>query len=146
MFEYLKGRSGRKEYWISIAVLLLVGSVLGYFRVPGAGGATTFLWILVWSRRLHDTGRTAWVSAIPLGLIVLATVLALAFGGRELVQAMDYARNGEGALDEPSAVMFVVVVLILLAIQFGFTIWLGLQRGDSAENRFGPPPGNLFAR
>jgi hypothetical protein len=31
-------------------------------------------------------------------------------------------------------------------IQFGFTIWLGMKKGDSGNNRFGAPPEDIFKR
>jgi uncharacterized membrane protein YhaH (DUF805 family) len=31
-------------------------------------------------------------------------------------------------------------------VQFGFTIWLGVKKGDEGSNRFGPPPEDIFKR
>jgi uncharacterized membrane protein YhaH (DUF805 family) len=39
--------------------------------------------------------------------------------------------------------LFVGLVVVLLAIQFGFTIWLGVKKGDPGSNRFGPVPTSL---
>ncbi len=33
--------------------------------------------------------------------------------------------------------------MALLAVQAGFTIWLGVKAGDAGDNRFGPPPKDL---
>jgi uncharacterized membrane protein YhaH (DUF805 family) len=59
VIEYLKGRSGRKEFWASIGLLLLVGIGLSLLHVNGASGVTMFLWFIVWGRRLHDLGKSA---------------------------------------------------------------------------------------
>jgi hypothetical protein len=67
-------------------------------------------------------------------------------GGEGLLKAFEYANTNEGSLSTSEAYAFLGLVLMLLIIQFGFTIWLGLKPGESRENRFGPPPGDLFAR
>jgi uncharacterized membrane protein YhaH (DUF805 family) len=140
MFDYLRGRSGRKEYWISVAILVLLGLALAYFDVPGASGATTFLWLVVWGRRLHDLGKSAWFVTVPIGLIVAVTVVALALGGEGLRKAIEYSQNGQGNVGESQAAQFFALLGLLLVIQFAFTIWLGLRPGDPGGNRFGSPP------
>jgi len=140
VFEYLKGRSGRKEYWASIGLLLLVGVVLMLLRVNGASGATTFLWFIVWGRRLHDLGKSAvWVLA-PIGAMVAVAVAAFLFGGQALMDAMQYSETGTGPISDKGAYLFFGLVVALLAIQAGFTIWLGVKSGEVGNNRFGPPP------
>jgi uncharacterized membrane protein YhaH (DUF805 family) len=140
MFAYLQGRSGRKEYWIGVALLLLVGVGLAAFNVGGASGVTTFLWILIWNRRLHDIGRSGWFVLIPLGLIVVGTALGLMLGGDEVLKAYEYSQKGSGPVSERGAWLFIGMVVALIAVQFGFTIWLGVKKGDPGDNRFGPPP------
>jgi uncharacterized membrane protein YhaH (DUF805 family) len=143
MFSYLQGRSGRKEYWIGVALLLAVGVGLAYANVGGAGAATTFLWILVWNRRLHDIGQSGWVILIPLGLIIVAAVVGVALGGGEILNAFQYSEKGSGPVTERGAWLFVGLVLVLIAIQFGFTIWLGVKKGDPGANLFGRPPASF---
>ena len=75
MFEYLKGRSGRKEYWASIGLLLFVGIVLTLLHVDGASAATTFLWIIVWSRRLHDIGKSGWFILIGFSMVIAVAAI-----------------------------------------------------------------------
>lgn len=140
MFEYLRGRSGRKEYWASIGLLLFVGIVLTLLHVDGASAATTFLWIIVWSRRLHDIGKPGWYTLAPIGVMVLVVVAAFLFGGEALLDAMRYGDAGEGPVSDRGAYLFLGLVFVLLAIQAGFTIWLGAKAGDIGGNRFGPPP------
>jgi uncharacterized membrane protein YhaH (DUF805 family) len=140
VFEYLKGRSGRKEFWASIGLLLLVGIGLALLHVDGASAATTFLWIIVWSRRLHDIGKPGWYTLAPIGVMVLVVVAAFLFGGEALMDAMRYSEAGEGPVSDRGAYLFLGLVFVLLAIQAGFTIWLGMKAGDAVGNSFGPPP------
>jgi len=140
VIEYLRGRSGRKEYWVSIGILLLVGVVLVLLPINGASGATTFLWFIVWGRRLHDLGKSAvWVLA-PLVAMIVVAVLGFVVGGQPMLDAVKYSESGKGALSENGAYMFFGLVVALLAIQLGFTIWLGVKKGDAGNNKFGPPP------
>lgn len=140
MFEYLKGRSGRKEYWASVGILVLVGIALAVFRIPGAGAATTFLWILIWSRRLHDMGKSAWWVMAPIGVMVVICVAAFALLGGPLMDAMKYSETGNGKVTDQGATLFVALVIALFLIQLAFTIWLGVVKGEVSDNRFGPPP------
>jgi uncharacterized membrane protein YhaH (DUF805 family) len=134
VIEYLKGRSGRKEYWASIVILLLVGIGLAFANVAGASGVTTFL------------GKSAaWVLA-PLGAMIVVTVVALLLGGDTLMEAARYAETGKGAISQSGETEFFALVMALLAVQAGFTIWLGAKAGDAGDNRFGPPPKDLLAR
>lgn len=140
MFAYLQGRSGRKEYWIGVGLLLLVGIGLAYANVGGASGATTFLWVLIWNRRLHDIGKSGWIILAPLGLMIAVAIAGALLGGNELLKAFEYSQKGTGPVTDRGAMLFVGLVIALLAIQFGFTIWLGVRKGDDGSNRFGPPP------
>jgi len=143
MFAYLNGRSSRREYWIGIVLLLIVGLGLAFANVGGAGSVTTFLWILIWNRRLHDIGHSGWMILIPLGLLIVFAAGGLVFGGAELRNAFEYSQRGSGPITERGATLFLGLVLVLLAIQFGFTIWLGVKKGDPGSNRFGPVPTSL---
>jgi len=143
MFAYLNGRSSRREYWIGVVLLLVVGLGLAYADIAGASSVTTFLWILIWNRRLHDIGQSGWMILIPLGLLIVFAAGGLVFGGDEPRNAFEYSQTGSGPVTERGATLFVGLVIVLLAIQFGFTIWLGVKKGDPGSNRFGPVPTSL---
>ena len=72
-------------------------------------------------------------------MIAVAIAGAL-LGGNDLLHAFEYSQKGSGPVTDRGATLFVGLVLALLAIQFGFTIWLGIKKGDAGNNRFGPPP------
>jgi uncharacterized membrane protein YhaH (DUF805 family) len=144
VFAYLNGRSGRAEFWIGIAMLFAVAIGLSLFRIAGASAVTTFLWIILWARRLHDLGKSGWTILIPVGLMLLATFAAFAWGGDTLAQAMRTVQLQEGKLSEQGARLLLAFAGVIVLIQGGFTIWLGSKAGEPGSNRFGPPPGNLF--
>jgi len=145
VIEYLKGRSGRKEYWASIAILLIVGIGLALAHVSGASGVTTFLWFIVWGRRLHDFGKSAVWVLVPLVAMIAVAVAAFAIGGPALMDVARYAQTEQGAIPTAGLQMFFGLVIALLAIQAGFTIWLGVKKGEAGDNRCGPPPREFLA-
>jgi len=144
VFAYLNGRSGRTEFWIGIAILFVVGIGLTLFQIAGASAVTTFLWIILWARRLHDLGKSGWTILIPVGLMLLASFGAFALGGDELVQAMRYMQANSGEISDNGARLLLIFAGVIVLIQGGFTIWLGSKNGEPGSNRFGPPPGKLF--
>jgi uncharacterized membrane protein YhaH (DUF805 family) len=87
-----RGRTGRSHFAVSIAFVLALGYLLvsGIDATLGEGAGTAVVALLVWvaiciaSRRLHDTGRSAWWLAaflVPvLGALWLAWVLFLQKG------------------------------------------------------------------
>lgn len=136
--NFLAGRSGRKEYWVSViltVVLLLALTLLVPSRSSG-GSAAVVVWLLVFARRLHDIGRSGWWGVLAMLASAAPLILALVLGGPGMLGAL-------AGQDEPSGAgeLWLLVGLIgPLLIQFGFTLWLGLQKGDAGDNRFGPPP------
>jgi uncharacterized membrane protein YhaH (DUF805 family) len=102
-----------------------------------------FLWLLIWSRRLHDINRPSWWALLPVAAIFAVALAAVAFGGRALMDAVEYSQSGKGDVSERGAYAFFGLVIGALIVQGGFTIWLGSKRGDTDSNRFGPPPAGL---
>jgi uncharacterized membrane protein YhaH (DUF805 family) len=86
--------------------------------------------VCVTSQRLHDFGRSGWLTAIP---YCVRIPLGLALGVMSL----------EGWLDDLTDLQSRVLVYLLLATKAGsvaFLIWVGARRGDAAQNAYGPPP------
>jgi len=144
VFAYLNGRSGRTEFWIGIGMLFLVAIGLGLANASGASAVTTFMWIILCARRLHDFGKSGWLILIPVGLILLVTFGAFAFGGDEFVKAVRSAQTNAGDISEQDVRILLSFAFAGLVIQGGFTVWLGSKAGQAGSNRFGSPPGKLF--
>lgn len=133
------GRLGRREYWISILILVSVLGLPMFVVYPMVGDGTTTaglqtktnllvgLWFVMLYpvlaltiKRLHDFGASGWW-AVPLallGLLARASTPYAQFGGDDVR---------------------------LAASAFGWlgtlaTILLGTPKGSAAANRYGPPP------
>ena len=142
MNAFTMGRWNRREYWIAIAIVLALAIALAFTPIPARATNTgiTVAWLIAWGRRLHDIGRSAWWGMVPLITMIVIVVAALFLGGPELRDALGATQAAadrtatEKGLVEVGA-MFVVVMLI----QFGFTLWLGIKRGDPEPNAWGAP-------
>lgn len=140
------GRIGRRDFWLAWLVIFAVNVVLTW--IPFIGVA---LWLVgiycticIYSKRLHDMGRTGWLQVIPIAASVtwwvLATYFAIGvlFTGFAVEAGLSDAGAGLGIL---SGVMALIMTgLVALTIEIVFLIWIGVTQSDPFDNRFGPPP------
>jgi hypothetical protein len=77
--------------------------------------------------------------------MIAVTIVAFLWGGQALIDAVQYGETGTGPISDRGGYLFFGLVVALLAIQAGFTIWLGARAGDGGDNRFGSPPKDLLA-
>ncbi len=141
------GRIRRKEFWIGALILMIVWVLSPLFHVlaPMIWLALLYPWICVFSKRLHDFGKSGFLILLPFAVGALALMAAVIVGGIGGIGALITAANGGS---EPSswAVVFgaLGVALSFLAVaalvKFVFVLWVGLSPGDRGENRYGPPP------
>lgn len=146
MFSFFTGRSNRQEYWISVALLIAAAFALTLLHMEAASAAITVMWVITWMRRLHDIGRPGWWALLPIVLMILAVAAGFVIGGQPFINALAAMERIETAVAIPDRVLNLLVGIGLAAvvIQFGFTIWLGAKKGDTGENRFGPPAPDIF--
>lgn len=113
---YLGGRGDRKEYWVVVGGLTLIGVIVSLFG-GDIGYATLGPMLFMMVRRLHDFNRSGWWSAAiimgPPALMIAAAPIAP---------------------PETTAPFIILMSLV-------WTVWLGAVRGDPHENRFGAPSG-----
>ena len=146
MFSFFTGRSNRQEYWISVVLLFVVAFVLTALHMESASAAVTIMWVITWIRRLHDIGRPGWWALVPIVLIIAVVLGGFALGGQPLVSALTAieAMNASYAIPDKIAYLLFGIGLAAIIIQFGFTIWLGVKKGDEGSNRFGAPPEDII--
>jgi uncharacterized membrane protein YhaH (DUF805 family) len=123
--DFMKGRTNRATYWLSIGVLVaLLAAIARFAENPPRISEVALVILCV--PRLHDIGRTGWWAAILIP-VEIASVAAVLFAPEALGLQL------AGAF----------TLLLLLPV-----IGLGLVRGEPAANRFGepPPPGLNWRR
>lgn len=113
---YLRGRSGRAEYWALVALIFGLSIVLSL--VPALSSASSALVVpLMFAqiRRVHDFGRSGWWAA------------AATFGPLLLMFPLMAVTSLEMA------------TLAGIAVELALIVVIGVIRGDPDANRFGPP-------
>ena len=99
----------------------------------GASAATTFLWIMVWSRRLHDIGQVRLDHSAPLGLMIARKRRRARAGRRRTSERVRLQPEWQRSGQQIAAPGSLPAGAVLIAIQVGFTIWLGMQEGRSRQ-------------
>ena len=120
--------------------------MLGMVPVLGAviGLLLIYPQVCVYVKRLHDMGKTGWLVLLPLALTFGLLIAAFVVGGAS-VFAM------AGATGSPDAGMLAalgsvaVFLLLILVVNLGFLLWVGLSKGDPDTNQYGPPPQTAVA-
>ena len=137
------GRASRPEYWwyvllliVAVIVAMILDNLAGTERMAGPYGlvalavlvATVIPSLAAATRRLHDTGKSGWWQLI----MYLPYVVLIVLMGRS---AMDMAAG----TSDPTTIMLIgVLSLVTLVTAILLIVWLA-KRGDSGDNRFGPP-------
>ena len=135
----MKGRSTRREYWLTIAVLVCAQSVLSVL-LPKLGLLSTVaavVWIRIYTRRLHDLGQSGWRQCLLYAAQAFVLVAGLIWAWPELESLPRAQVTGRETIYSLEPVLLAMVVCFIM--QAGYTLWLGLKAGDPEANRFGPP-------
>jgi uncharacterized membrane protein YhaH (DUF805 family) len=142
-----EGRMSQKDFWMSALVLFVAWVVSHAFHVFAflIWLLLIFMWVCVYAKRLHDFGKSGWLTLLPFIVGAAAVTLGLIFGGLGAIGAV-FAMITHGVEPSSWATMFagfgiMAVFLCIAALaKFIFLLWVGLSPGDPGENRYGPPP------
>lgn len=144
LFFSAEGRIGRSTFWIGWLVLLGVNVVLGWVPLLGwlLSLVTIYCWVCVSAKRLHDMGKSGWLTIIPMVFAwVIPLVALVAFGGATIFAGLaDLDDNATAMAVLSSLGGMLLIVLVSWLVAFVFLIWQGVTDGVAGENRFGPPP------
>ena len=140
LFLSANGRIGQKDFWIGFLILFVAGLVLGMIPVLGilVSIALIYPWVCLFTKRLHDFGKTGWLQLAPVGINIVLGVIAVMIGGG----AAAFSGDSAGGLMAAFANMGIFLVIMLL-VNLAFLLWVGLSKGDPAANQYGPAPAAL---
>ena len=151
LFLSANGRIGQKDFWIGFLILFVGGFILGLIPVIGQiiSIALIYPWVCLFSKRLHDFGKTGWLAAVPFGIWAIAGVLAVMAmigGGAAAVGAAGAGVGDAAAAGGMMAALAGMGLVLMLAfvVYIGFTLWVGLTKGDPASNKYGAPTPSMF--
>lgn len=154
------GRINPSQFQTGALVLLGIGFVLALVPLTGNGAligvqtliglAMIYPWVVLWRKRLHDSGKSGWFLLLILLVwfiisMIASQVITMMFAG-DMMQAMEdvtgfsQMMQAQAQLAEelalPNAISSLVVGLVVV---FGANAVL---KSDPEENRYGPPPGS----
>ena len=151
LFLSANGRIGQKDFWIGFLILLVAGFILNVIPVIGqiAGILLLYPWVCLYSKRLHDFGKTGWLAAVPFGVWAIALLLAVIAMGGGGAAAGGAAGAGVGEAAAAGGMMAALagmglVLMLAFVVYIGFTLWVGLTKGDPATNKYGAPTPSMF--
>ena len=132
-YAEFSGRSRRKEYWMYVLLLVIVGVVLGVIEgamglqqtVGGIYGPLSLIFVLatfipslaVGVRRLHDTERSGWWILLP--IVPYALSIFMLFSG--------------------SLAMAGILAMVALGLAIVLLVFMVLD-GTKGPNKYGPDP------
>ena len=144
LFLSPNGRIGQKEFWIGWVILFAIAIVINYLpadlKMIGSVISLILIYpnVCVFSKRLHDAGRSGWLAALPYVVGILGGVLIAITGGAAIMAAL--SGGGDPAAAMAGAGIALLILLGLVVFYFGFVLWTGLAKSDPATNQYGPPP------
>lgn len=159
------GRTDRPTFWVTLLAFAALVTVFkwGLFQ-HDTGGVFYFWGFLIWitmlfcgmfaiyGKRLKDFGRSVLpIVSLLAAIILVLIIIMLANGGAEYFDA--YSQYERKATIDPEIRQAIneryearmanagpIVTGSVSAMLIGFTLWVGLRRGDAGPNKYGPPP------
>jgi uncharacterized membrane protein YhaH (DUF805 family) len=144
LFFSANGRIGQKDFWIGFLILFVAGWVLGMIPLIGifASLLMIYCWACLYSKRLHDFGKSGWLQLVPFGVMVAAGVVAGVVGGASAITAAMSGQNDPAAAAAMLTGLGGVALIMCLAmlVWLAFLLWVGLSKGTPGDNQYGPAP------
>lgn len=144
LFLSADGRIGRKDFWIGALILMVAWLLAPVFHLlaPIVWLLLLYPWVCVFSKRLHDFGRSGFLIVVPFLVGAVAVALGLAFGGAAALGSLWAAAFG-GAVSWAMVIGGLGVMAGFLALagvaKVIFILWVGLSPSDPGPNLYGPP-------
>ncbi len=142
LFLSAQGRIGKKDFWIGMGCLFVVSLISRQIPVVSSlwALASIYFGVCVAGKRLHDIGKSAWLTAVPIGIILAAYALAVLLGGAAFLGMAATGSDSAAVLGGIAGLGLAgLIVFAGFVASIGAVIWLGVQNGDGQENQFGPP-------
>lgn len=137
-----EGRTRRSHFWIGWLICLGAGVVAGWIPLIGFVISIALIWpnLAITVKRLHDMGQSGWLIAIPWVVSIVGIFVAVGMIG---VSALSNTAALER--EDPAAILALVGPAIglfglLLLVNLGFLLWIGLSEGQRGDNRYGSNP------
>lgn len=140
-----EGRTRRSHFWIGWLICLGISVVCGWIPLIGTLISLLLIWpnTAITVKRLHDMGKTGWFAIVPWIVTIVGGCVGVAMVGISAI-------TNQAALDreDPAAVFALIgpafgVLGLILLINLGFLLWIGVSDSQPGDNQFGPNPKGL---
>ncbi|MDP3801335.1 MAG: DUF805 domain-containing protein [Phenylobacterium sp.] len=137
-----EGRLRRSHFWISWVILFFGGFVVGLIPFIGQLIGLILIWpnIAIQVKRLHDMGKTGWWVLAPFAANIVGIVLIVVTMGMSAVMNAEALER-----EDPAAVLAMMgpmlgIVGLLILINLGFLLWIGIVDTQPGRNQYGRNP------
>ena len=140
-----EGRTRRSHFWIGWLICLGAGVVAGWIPLIGFLISIALIWpnLAITVKRLHDLGMSGWVAAVPFVANIIGFVMIFVSVGASVFMNATALEN-----EDPAAILALIgpaigILGLLLLVNFGFLLWVGLVDGKPGSNKYGSNPKGL---
>ena len=140
-----EGRTRRSHFWIGWLICLGAGVVAGWIPLIGFFISIALIWpnLAITVKRLHDLGMSGWVAAVPFVANIVGFVMIFVSVGASVFMNATALEN-----EDPAAILALIgpaigILGLLLLVNFGFLLWVGLVDGKPGSNKYGSNPKGL---
>ena len=140
-----EGRTRRSHFWIGWLICLGISVVAGWIPLIGALISLALIWpnTAITVKRLHDMGKSGWFAVIPWVVTIVACIFVFATVG---ISAFTNAAALER--EDPTAILALLgpmfgALALLLVVNLGFLLWVGVSDSQPGDNQYGPNPKGL---
>ena len=138
------GRISQGQFWAGWGVILAGNIVANFIPLLGLIISLGLIYVgcCVYGKRLHDMGKSAWLHAIPWGISIVLTIVAVVIAMPAIMAAMQNADTMSE--EEMVAAMMgsmgpaMGIGSLSMLIWLGYTIWVGVSGSDPNDNQYGP--------
>ena len=147
-----KGRLGPSGFRNAALILIVAGTILSILSVLNpalmllsfVSLALIYPWVVIWSKRLHDAGKSGWMFLLVLVLYLVATFTASYFIGQQFGPPVDPNADFQqmmAAMTEAAQATAIPTTIASIVISLAF-VFAGnaLLKSDPGPNAYGPAP------
>ena len=146
LFLSANGRVGQSAFWIGFLILFVAGFVVQIIPILGQilAIAMIYPWICLFSKRLHDFGKSGWLVLLPFAVWIGALCVGFFLGGAGMIAGAMSGYNDVAAATAFGGAGLILGLMGLAGlVNLVFLLWVGLSKGDEGDNAYGPPAGPL---
>ena len=139
------GRLRRQDFWISFLIIFGISVVTSWIPILGMLIGIALIWpnVAITIKRLHDMGKTGWLTLVPYVGGVLAFIVAMVGGAGAFMMAAATGGDVNPAAAAGAMGALGLAFLIGLVSSLGFLIWIGITDSQPGTNQYGPNPKGL---